>query len=157
MPTTPFAARYAPQNFQGFQSTAPYFEGWYFKFVDATQQRRFAIIPGLFLDPAGLDSHAFVQTLDGLSGITHYHRYPLHDFVARDDQFRIRVGPNLFSRDEIALNLTAPGSQITGVLRFHGVQPWPVTIASPGIMGWYAYTPRLECYHGVLSFDHALT
>jgi hypothetical protein len=24
-------------------------------------------------------------------------------------------------------------------------------------MGWYAYVPFMECYHGVLSFDHALT
>lgn len=23
-------------------------------------------------------------------------------------------------------------------------------------MGWYAWVPRMECYHGVLSFDHSL-
>jgi hypothetical protein len=24
-------------------------------------------------------------------------------------------------------------------------------------MGWFAWVPRMECYHGVLSFDHSLT
>jgi hypothetical protein len=23
-------------------------------------------------------------------------------------------------------------------------------------MGWYAWVPRMECYHGVLSFSHPL-
>jgi succinate dehydrogenase/fumarate reductase flavoprotein subunit len=25
-----------------------------------------------------------------------------------------------------------------------------------GTMGWYAFVPAMECYHGVLSFDHLL-
>lgn len=24
-------------------------------------------------------------------------------------------------------------------------------------MGWYAYTPFMECYHGVISFDHSIS
>jgi len=27
---------------------------------------------------------------------------------------------------------------------------------SPGIMGWYRFVPRMECYHGVLSLDHGV-
>ena len=23
-------------------------------------------------------------------------------------------------------------------------------------MGWFAWVPRMECYHGVLGFDHAV-
>jgi hypothetical protein len=149
---------FAPQNFHGHDARAPFFEGWYFKLVDAEGKRRFAVIPGLFLDPAGVDSHAFVQTLDGVTGVTRYVRYPLHDFVAHPSRFRIRVGPNLFSRDEIALNLAGEdGVEMRGVLRFHGVQGWPVTPTSPGIMGWYSYLPFMECYHGVLGFDHTIT
>jgi hypothetical protein len=149
----------SPQSFHGFEARPPFFEGWYFKFVDAARGRRFAVIPGLFLDPLGVDSHAFVQTLDGASGRSDYHRYPLHDFVAHPTRFRVRVGPNLFSNDEIALNLAPddPEQRMVGVLRFHGVQGWPISIASPGIMGWYSYLPFMECSHGVLSFDHAIT
>ncbi len=43
-----------------------------------------------------------------------------------------------------------------GALRFAGRTPWPVTLAAPGIMGWYAYAPFMECYHGVVSLDHAI-
>jgi tocopherol cyclase len=31
-----------------------------------------------------------------------------------------------------------------------------VTLKSPGIMGWYAYVPFMECYHGVISMMHSL-
>lgn len=147
----------APQHFHGFNARAPFFEGWYFKLVDAQRNQRLAVIPGIFLDPAGRDSHAFVQTLNGCTGQTHYHRYPLHDFVADDRRFRLRVGPNFFSTDEVALNLHAPEASLVGVLRFHGVQGWPVSLREPGVMGWYAWVPYMECYHGVLSFDHAIT
>ncbi|MFZ1239128.1 MAG: tocopherol cyclase family protein, partial [Anaerolineae bacterium] len=34
--------------------------------------------------------------------------------------------------------------------------PWPVTLTSPGIMGPYTFAPFMECYHGVLSFDHSI-
>ena len=45
---------------------------------------------------------------------------------------------------------------MVGRLRFNGVAPWPVTLRSPGIMDWYAFVPFMECYHGVLSFDHEI-
>ena len=43
-----------------------------------------------------------------------------------------------------------------GRLVFEGITPWPVSITSPGIMGWYAWVPKMECYHGVLSLDHRI-
>ena len=49
-----------------------------------------------------------------------------------------------------------PEGQISGKIQLGTLQPWPVTLLSPGIMGWYAWVPRMECYHGVLSFDHPL-
>lgn len=33
---------------------------------------------------------------------------------------------------------------------------WPVTLSSPGIMGWYGLVPFMECFHGVVSFGHSL-
>lgn len=32
-----------------------------------------------------------------------------------------------------------------------------MTVRSPGIMGWYAWVPTMECYHGVVSLDHAIS
>jgi hypothetical protein len=117
----------------------------------------FAVIPGVFVAPNPADSHAFVQTLDGKTGSATYHRYPPDAFRFDRQTFDIRVGPNRFSSEGLALEIAAPEREMRGELRFVGVTPWPVTLASPGIMGWYAYAPFMECYHGVLSLDHAVS
>jgi tocopherol cyclase len=54
------------------------------------------------------------------------------------------------------LALDSPQCQLTGEIHLGALNPWPVTWLSPGIMGWYAWVPRMECYHGVLSFSHSL-
>jgi tocopherol cyclase len=52
--------------------------------------------------------------------------------------------------------LDDPQCQLTGEIHLGSLNPWPVTWLSPGIMGWYAWVPRMECYHGVLSYSHFL-
>jgi tocopherol cyclase len=145
-----------PASYHGHGKSRRYFEGWYFKLVDARRQRRLAVIPGVFLGETPADSHSFVQTLDGATGQTSYHRYPLADFWAHPSEFDISVGPNRFSEREITLNIATDERQVIGHLRFTGVTPWPVTWLSPGIMDWYTFTPFMECYHGVLSLDHTI-
>ncbi len=154
-----------PAVYHGHAKAAPYFEGWYYKLVDATTQHRYAIIPGIFKHADPAETHAFVQVLDGVTGTSAYHRYPAGQFAAARDVFDVRVGPNRFALDRIALDIDAArdGTQATGTLgtlggelRFDGVQGWPVRALSPGIMGWYGLVPFMECYHGVLGFDHAI-
>lgn len=145
-----------PAVYHGHDQTAPYFEGWYYKLVNAAGDRRFAIIPGIFLHENGADTHAFVQVLDGVSGASFYARYDAAEFQAARDHFDLRVGPNHFRTDRIALDLAHEDQRLQGELRFEGVIPWPVTRLSPGIMGWYGFMPFMECYHGVLGFDHAI-
>jgi tocopherol cyclase len=145
--------------YHGFGRDRDFFEGWYFKFADAAERRIRAVIPGVFLASSKFpeqESHAFIQTLDGLSGESHYHRYPLQEFHASPEEFDIRIGPNHFRKDLLHLEIERPEQSLAGELSFRGTTPWPVTLASPGIMGWYAYVPFMECYHGVLSFDHAV-
>jgi hypothetical protein len=36
------------------------------------------------------------------------------------------------------------------------LDPWPVTLREPGIMGWYGLVPFMECFHGIVSFGHDL-
>lgn len=145
-----------PAAFHGFGRRADFFEGWYFKIVDRSEQRRYAIIPGVFLGKDGVDSHSFVQTLDGASGVTRYHRYPLEAFAAAPAAFDICIGANRFTAHGIELNIDRPEQRLMGRLAFDGVTPWPVTWRSPGIMDWYSFAPFMECYHGVLSLDHAV-
>lgn len=145
----------------------PFFEGWYFKIIDPTQRHRFAVIPGIFWSGR---PHAFVQVLDGATGVAHYVEYPTDAFWAADDRFEVHVGPNRFTHNAMTLVIDhhevqstseggshlAAGLSVAGTLRFGGLTPWPVTWAAPGIMGWYAWVPFMECYHGVLSLDHTI-
>jgi len=152
-------AVWRPGMYHGFGRNRDFFEGWYFKFADAAQRQVWAVIPGVFLASSKFpeqESHAFVQTLDGRTGQSHYHRYPLREFQASPEEFDVRIGPNRFRIDSLHLEIERPEQSLVGELSFHGATPWPVTFGSPGIMGWYAYMPFLECYHGVLSLDHAV-
>ncbi|MBN1934917.1 MAG: hypothetical protein JW934_09650 [Anaerolineae bacterium] len=145
-----------PERYHGRHKKPPFFEGWYYKLVDAAVQHRCAVIPGVFLGPAPEAGHCFVQVFDGVSGRATYHRYPLHEFQAAQGAFDVRIGSNHFGRDHLYLDIQDDQGAITGDLNFEGLTPWPVTLASPGAMGWYAWAPWMQCYHGVLSFDHAI-
>lgn len=142
-----------PAWYHGFGAGRPFFEGWYYKFIDATTQHKYAIIPGVFLSE---DPHAFIQVLNGSSKEAFYHRYPLSDFWAAHDRFAVQIGDSRFSGEAMHLRVETPQQHIEADLDFSGGQPWPISLASPGIMGWYAWVPTMECYHGVLSFDHAI-
>ena len=142
-----------PGGYHGHNARAPFFEGWYFKLVSADENKRLAVIPGAIL---GQDGHAFIQVLDGVTGDSAYHRFPLSEFNASQHGFLLQIGPNRFSMECIYLQLPKDRLGLHGEVHFDGITPWPVTMASPGIMGWYAWIPFMECYHGVLSLDHTL-
>jgi hypothetical protein len=143
-----------PELYHGEVMSAPFFEGWYFKVVDASGEQRFAFIPGVFVGKTAADSHAFVQVLEGASSRVAYHRYPIDEFEVADDPFELRIGQNVFRLDSIQLNIAGSEQSVRGELKFQKPVGWPVRLVSPGIMGWYAWVPKMECYHGVLGFDH---
>lgn len=139
--------------YHGHNAKPPFFEGWYFKLITADETQRYAVIPGVIL---GDDAHSFVQVLEGVHGETAYYRYPLEEFWASEREFELKIGPNQFNLNQIRLALSGESLELQGAVRFSGLTPWPVTLSSPGIMGWYAWAPRMECYHGVVSLDHSL-
>ena len=142
-----------PDWYHGFGAKRPFFEGWYYKLIDPTTQHKYAIIPGVFLSE---DPHAFIQVLNGSTKEAFYHRYPLEQFWAADNKFEAHVGASRFTSQAMTLLIDSPEQKIEADLRFGGVQTWPVSLTSPGIMGWYAWVPTMECYHGVVSLDHAI-
>lgn len=142
-----------PGMFHGHRKQPPFFEGWYYKLVSADEQHRFAIIPGVIL---GESQHSFIQVLDGVTGSSAYHSFPIDAFWASERKFEIRVGDSRFNAERIDLNISDELGLVSGSLQFEGGVGWPVRWWSPGIMGWYAWVPRMECYHGVLSFDHTI-
>jgi tocopherol cyclase len=147
-------AIWKPAMYHGFGKRRRFFEGWYFKCVSPGGDAVYAIIPGVSLGADG-ESHAFIQILNGLKRTSSYHRYELSEFSSARDRFDIRIGPNRFSLDGISLDVAAE-VPVKGELRFRDVHPWPVRCFSPGVMGWYALVPAMECYHGVLSFNHRI-
>ena len=141
-----------PAGFHGNDKTMNFFEGWYVKLVSADTTNKLALIPGIFLGPNG-EEDAFVQVLNGATGDSWYHQYSRSEFVASSTEFDVRVGPNRFTSRGAHIDIPGLAGDITYA---SPLQPWPVTRQSPGIMGWYAWVPTMECYHGLLSFDHDL-
>lgn len=146
-------ATLTPGMYHGFNKKPPFFEGWYYKLVSADENFKVAIIPGVIL---GQEAHAFVQVFDGVDGTTAYHTFPYEDFRANDRRFALEIGENRFDGSHLELALERLEGRLTGQIQLGPLNPWPVTLISPGVMGWYAWVPRMECYHGVLSFDHSL-
>ncbi len=138
---------------RGRRPRSSFFEGWYVKLVSADHSVRLAVIPGVFLAEDGRTTEAFVQVLDGMTGNTAYHPFRLDEFAADTHRFDVRVATNRFDVDGIRLDL--PG--LRADVRFGPLVPWPVTVREPGAMGWYAWVPTMECYHGVVSLDHVLS
>lgn len=143
-----------PEGFHGKGRERNFFEGWYFKIVSEDQKQKWAIIPGIFRGLGGSSrDEAFVQVLDGSTGRSWYHVYPVSEFQASETSFEVRVGDNHFSKASATLNLPQLKGEIAITSPFN---PWPVTLASPGIMGWYGLVPFMECFHGIVSFGHSL-
>ena len=141
-----------PEQFQGWGKTKKYFEGWYFKVVNADETKAFAFIPGIAMDEQG-NKNAFIQILDGKKRTALYHRFEASSFIPSPQKFFINIDENSFSENYLSLNLPGAG----GELNFSGNIPWPKPFYSPGIMGPYAFVPFMECYHGIVSMDHKIT
>ena len=121
--------------------------------VSADEKHKIAIIPGVIL---GKDAHAFIQVLDGSSGSVYYHNFKFSEFTADNGNFAVKIGDNHFDEAHLLVAIDSPEGSLAGEIRFSKLQQWPVSLFSPGVMGWYAWVPKMECYHGVLSFDHTI-
>jgi len=150
------AATRHPDGYHGdYQGDAGFFEGWYVKLVSADRTARLAVIPGIFKGEGDRPDEAFVQVLDGTTGESWYEVFPADEFSADPRRFDVRIGANRFSKRGVEVDL--PASGLRGRVDFTTtLDPWPVTLRSPGIMGPYGWVPVMECYHGLVSFGHGL-
>lgn len=143
-----------PEAFHGRGVQKGFFEGWYVKLVSADVSQRWAVIPGIFKGLGGSSrNEAFVQVLNGATGESWYHTFPESEFSAATDKFDVTVGGNHFFGSGVTLHLP----QLKGTISYESnLDPWPVTLREPGIMGWYGMVPFMECFHGIVSFGHSL-
>ena len=102
-----------PEIYHGHDRRPPYFEGWYYRLINAAEDQRYAIIPGIFL---GANRHAFIQVLEGHTRRTAYHTFPVEQFHADRQHFEVRVGESVFTRQglQLALDRPEPLGQIHG-------------------------------------------
>lgn len=145
-------ATFDPPRFQGWGRRRGYFEGWYVKLVVPEKSLAYALIPGISYGADG-SGHAFLQVLDGVAATSSYHRYPAEQFRPATDKFFLQLGPHEFSDRHVRLAL--PELQVD--INYTGATPWQKRPLAPGIMGWYGFVPRMECYHGLVSYHHTLS
>jgi tocopherol cyclase len=146
--------KFRPEVFQGNLRKKRYFEGWYFKHVSADLGNVYAFIPGVSL--AGDDSHAFIQVINGISGETHYIEYGLGEFSWKRERLYLKIGDSVFTDSYMDVNIQDEGVTAAGRIEYAGMVKYPMTVLAPGTMGWYSYVPFMECYHDVVSVNHAL-
>lgn len=148
-----------PILFQGNLKKRHYFEGWFYKQVSEDEKSVISFIPGISLFDN--DLHSFVQYmyigLDRNGGKvikSGYVKYPLKDFTFSNDPFMIKIGKNIFSESMVSVNLTDGKMNIKGNFNLGEFTPIKRSILMPNIMGFFAYIPKMECYHGVISMNH---
>ncbi|KAL7524522.1 hypothetical protein ACHAXR_000608, partial [Thalassiosira sp. AJA248-18] len=169
--------KFQPDKFQGRHKKQKYFEGWYYKLVTPLNNNHtagdgdgggsamsMAVVPGIFYGktPDSKESHAFIfVTLNGERG--HYYRFDTSEFsyASPKEEYYIQVGDNRFTHAGVTLNLYPRENDdadlvLRGMLSFTNPSPWPVSLTQLGAMGPVGWIPRLECTHGILSFDHIL-
>ncbi|MCK7487610.1 MAG: hypothetical protein MZU97_20415 [Bacillus subtilis] len=142
-----------PILFQGRKKRRNYFEGWYFKQVDAARQTTLALIPGVSLEQG--NRHAFLQVIYSTITMTHpqtwYIRYPYEEFSYADQPFSITIGPNTFSATGWELDIREPDLHLHGKVQLDALTPIVTSRFSPSIMGPFAYLSFMECYFTALS------
>ncbi len=143
-----------PEVFQGKLSKKNYFEGWYFKQVSKDLEHVYSFIPGVSLNPE--NPHAFIQVINGITGITQYIEYPISSFSFSNKDFKVQVGESVFTSNSISLKIDSPMIKVSGELRFSERVKYPSSLLSSGIMGWYSFVPFMECKHAVVSVSHRI-
>jgi len=144
-----------PAQYHGTSNKRPFFEGWYHKITTAKGQS-IVMIPGIYR--SGLIDYetAFLMIYNGENGKVDYITFSPDEFICDPYKYELKLGDNTFSLNEIKLNIKTSLIEAKGHVKNENIKPWPVSILEPGCMGWYAYVPTMECFHGILSMDHDL-
>ncbi|MCL2438777.1 MAG: tocopherol cyclase family protein [Coriobacteriia bacterium] len=142
-----------PELFQDLHGSN-YFEGWYFKFQDASGEI-LAVIPGISRTKD--KEFAFIQVLSSHLSIATYTKYDIEDFHYDEDPWSIRIADNYFGLDRIELHILADDIELIGKFNLANIIPLRTSFYAPSIMGPFAYLNSMECYHAVLSMHHEIS
>ena len=93
---------------------------------------------------------------EGNKGDVFFEKFEVQQFSSSTSKYDLHIGSNYFSSHKMILDIKSEAIEIKGEVVADNLKPWPVTLFEPGCMGWYAYIPTMECFHGILSMDHSL-
>lgn len=145
-----------PSAYHGEKNKRPFFEGWYHKLVTSDDQS-LVIIPGIYRSGEKNNQTAFIMIFDGISGDLFYEKFEVNEFNCSTSSYDLQIGSNYFSPKRMIIDIDSKDLIINGKITADNLKPWPVTLFEPGCMGWYAYIPTMECFHGILSMNHSLS
>ncbi|MFK5882963.1 MAG: tocopherol cyclase family protein [Candidatus Izemoplasma sp.] len=117
-----------------------YFEGWYLRLIDESNNLNYAIIIGITKESS--DAHSFIQIYDGTKLENHYYRYHLEDFSFSGD--KVRIKHNYLSKD--ALCIKEKGIDINIVINKQE------KLKAKSAMGFLSKLP-LTCFQEVIFMD----
>lgn len=133
--------------FRGSKKNKNYFEGWYFKFVDAARDLVIILIPGISL---------FKEKMAFLQCIIHYGSEVRQAFIPYDVEafeigspFYLKFGRNFISKERVSIKLDV----IEAELELGAFSPLKTSLLRPSIMGFFEYL-KMPCYHDVISMNH---
>jgi tocopherol cyclase len=135
-----------PIPFHGIKAHTAFFEGWYFKIVDVTEQYGLAIIPGIATDGKG-KTQVFIQILDGKQIKSAFFAFDPHSFAASEEVFNLTIENNRFSMESLYIDMPT----YKGNINFINHKTLKQTLLAPNIMGWYSFIPWMQCNHALLT------
>jgi hypothetical protein len=124
------------------------FEGWYFKQQSHNGDQMIAFIPAVHTDGSGHKSGSVQVVTPEKSWTVILDRPPVSHLKPA---LSVKAGGNMFSAQELRVDIRQPDLTVSGSLRFGPLIP-------PGgdIMGPYRFVPLMECRHSVFSLRHTV-
>lgn len=132
--------------FRKKDSKQPYFEGYYFKFINK-QKEIVILIAGISISKS--EKYSFIQVASNYSEKVSLFKFPLSELAAAEDHFEFRIGKNLFSQNRISFDL----GDINGEITLTNNVNWKRSFLNPNIMGFLSFIPRVECKHDVITIN----
>lgn len=137
-------------GFRRNDSKPPYFEGYYFKFINEKEEL-VILIAGISISKN--EKYSFIQIASNYDKNVAFYKFPLSEFKSSKDSFLFNIGNNEFKRDEITLEL----DNINVHLQLKNSINWNRSVLNPNIMGFLSFIPRVECKHDVITVATEVT
>lgn len=130
--------------FRKRDSTQPYFEGYYFKFIN-DQKEIVILIAGISISTT--EKFSFIQIASNYNEEVELYKFPLSELKPSADSFYFKIGDNEFGPDRIVINI----GQINADIQLTNSIHWKRSFLRPNIMGFLSFVPKVECKHDVIT------